>query len=132
MFTYKKASKSSTSLSVQLKMESSFLLTWPFLIVFVSGKVCAMFFKFCTVATRCGQFVPQYFACCMDRSLRSKNVPEWYLSAKCEHGLGAHCTRTHFIIRKFRKDELPFYHIYHRFFSVILKQIYKIVKFKNK
>ena len=30
-------------------------------------------------------FILQYFACCVGTSLRSKNVLEWYLSAKCEY-----------------------------------------------
>ena len=34
-----------------------------------------------TVPKTCRQFVPQYFVCCADRLLRSKNVPERYLSA---------------------------------------------------
>ena len=72
------SSKSSTSLFAQPKLGSSFfLLTWLFLIVFV---------KLCTVPTT-WQFVPQYFACFVDRSLQIKNIPERYLSATCEHGL---------------------------------------------
>ena len=48
------SNKSSTSLSAKLKVRSSSLLTWLFLIVFV---------KFCAVPTTSGQFVPQCFAC---------------------------------------------------------------------
>ena len=81
------SNKTSISLSVQLKVGSSFSKTWLFLIVFVFSKVDAMFLKFYTVPTTCGQFVPQYFACCVNRSLQSKNAPERYLYTKCEHGL---------------------------------------------
>ena len=88
--------KSSTSLSVQLKVGSSFLLTWLFLIVFIFGKVDARFLRFCTILTTCGQFVPQYFACYVDWSLWSKNFPEWYLSAKC--GCGLKCVHFMFFI----------------------------------
>ena len=92
IFTF--SSKSCISLSVQLKVASPFLLTWLFLIVFDFGKVDAVFLKFFTVPTTCGQFVPQYFACYVDRSLQNKNFPKRYLSAKSEHGLSS----THSII----------------------------------
>ena len=33
------------------------------------------------------QFIPEHFADCEDRSLRSNNISKQNLSAKCEHNL---------------------------------------------
>ena len=57
--------KESIFKSVQLKVGSSFCFNLVKNIVFVFGKVDAMFLKFYTVRKTSGEFVPQCLACCV-------------------------------------------------------------------